>query len=52
LVDQLADNTLFSISTSAALWLLLALVVVAPVPDPPSVAARRAPAGEPAGAGV
>jgi O-antigen ligase len=30
LVDQFADNTLFSISTSAALWLLLALVVVAP----------------------
>ncbi len=28
LVDQFADNTLFSISTSAALWLLLALVVV------------------------
>lgn len=28
LVDQLADNTLFSISTSAALWLLLALLVV------------------------
>lgn len=27
LVDQLADNTLFSISTSAALWLLLALTV-------------------------
>jgi O-antigen ligase len=26
LVDQFADNTLFSISTSAALWLLLALV--------------------------
>jgi O-antigen ligase len=30
LVDQFADNTLFSISTSAALWLLLALVVVTP----------------------
>ena len=28
LVDQLADNTLFSISTSAALWLLLALTAV------------------------
>ncbi|MHB8731297.1 MAG: O-antigen ligase family protein [bacterium] len=28
LVDQLADNTLFSISTSAALWLLLAYLVV------------------------
>jgi O-antigen ligase len=28
LVDQLADNTLFSISTSAAVWLLLALTVV------------------------
>lgn len=28
LVDQFADNTLFSISTSAALWLLLALVAV------------------------
>jgi len=27
LVDQLADNTLFSISTSGGLWLLLALVV-------------------------
>jgi hypothetical protein len=27
LVDQLADNTLFSISTSAALWLLLVLTV-------------------------
>ena len=28
LVDQLADNTLFSISTSAALWLLLAMIVI------------------------
>lgn len=28
LVDQFADNTLFSISTSAALWLLLALLAV------------------------
>jgi putative inorganic carbon (HCO3(-)) transporter len=28
LLDQLADNTLFSISTSAALWLLLALTAV------------------------
>jgi O-antigen ligase len=28
LVDQFADNTLFSISTSAGLWLLLALLVV------------------------
>jgi len=28
LVDQFADNTLFSISTSAVLWLLLALLVV------------------------
>jgi len=28
LVDQLADNTLFSISTSGGLWLLLALVVM------------------------
>lgn len=28
LVDQFADNTLFSISTSAALWLLLALVTL------------------------
>lgn len=28
LVDQLFDNTLFSVSTSAALWLLLALTVV------------------------
>lgn len=28
LVDQIADNTLFSIGTSAAAWLLLALVVV------------------------
>jgi O-antigen ligase len=28
LVDQFADNTLFSISTSAALWLLLALLMV------------------------
>jgi len=35
LVDQLADNTLFSISTSAGLWLLLALVAVpAPVACP------------------
>ena len=33
LVDQFADNTLFSISTSAALWLLLALLVVAPRSD-------------------
>ncbi len=30
LVDQFADNTLFSISTSAALWLLLALVAIPP----------------------
>lgn len=30
LVDQSADNTLFSISTSAALWLLLALTVLSP----------------------
>jgi O-antigen ligase len=28
LVDQLADNTLFSISTSAGLWLLLAMIVI------------------------
>jgi len=28
LVDQLADNTLFSISTSAGAWLLLALAIV------------------------
>jgi O-antigen ligase len=34
LVDQLADNTLFSISTSAALWLLLAFLVT------PTTAAR------------
>jgi len=32
LVDQFADNTLFSISTSAGLWLLLALVAV-PMPE-------------------
>lgn len=30
LVDQMLDNTLFSISTSAALWLLLAMLVVPP----------------------
>lgn len=30
LVDQLADNTLFSVSTSAALWLMLALLVASP----------------------
>jgi len=51
LVDQLADNTLFSISTSAGLWLLLALVVS---PAPPSVGATspdaggRGPVGAPA----
>jgi O-antigen ligase len=36
IVDQFADNTLFSISTSAALWLLLALTMItgrAPSPD-------------------
>jgi hypothetical protein len=44
LVDQLADNTLFSISTSAALWLLLAFVVV-PVPmSAPSALVQRSPA--------
>lgn len=32
LVDQLVDNTLFSISTSAGLWLLLAFLAVSPVP--------------------
>ncbi|HXX40607.1 MAG TPA: O-antigen ligase family protein [bacterium] len=42
LVDQLADNTLFSISTSAGLWLLLALVLV-PAPTP-----SRAPTLDPA----
>lgn len=36
LVDQFADNTLFSISTSAALWLLLALLVVPPAPVTPT----------------
>jgi O-antigen ligase len=36
LVDQLADNTLFSISTSAGLWVLLAITVASPpaVTDP------------------
>ncbi len=36
LVNQLADNTLFSISTSAGLWLLLAFLVVpcAPIHQP------------------
>ncbi len=33
LVDQFADNTLFSISTSAAVWLLLAFVVASPEPS-------------------
>jgi hypothetical protein len=43
LVDQFADNTLFSISTSAALWLLLALAVVPPPPrDAPAAAAQIA----------
>jgi len=42
LVDQLADNTLFSISTSAGLWLLLALVVI---PAPPSPIAASPEAG-------
>jgi O-antigen ligase len=46
LVDQLADNTLFSISTSAVLWMLLALSVTggrAGSPEPASVgeAARQ-----------
>lgn len=36
LVDQFADNTLFSISTSAALWLLLAMLVVPPAPVTPT----------------
>lgn len=36
LVDQFADNTVFSISTSAALWLLLALLVVPPAPVTPT----------------
>jgi O-antigen ligase len=45
LVDQLADNTLFSISTSAALWLLLAFAAVAPASD-------RAAAGRPGGQGL
>jgi O-antigen ligase len=36
LVDQFADNTLFSISTSAALWLLLALLVVPPPASSPT----------------
>jgi hypothetical protein len=30
LVDQSADNTLFSISTSAGLWLLLAMTITLP----------------------
>ncbi len=47
LVDQLADNTLFSIGTSAALWLLLALLAVPPArggprAEPPPVAAGAA----------
>ena len=43
LVDQLADNTLFSISTSAALWLLLAfLVVPAPPMRPLEIASQGA----------
>lgn len=44
LVDQFADNTLFSISTSAALWLLLALVVVRPAeprPGAPTTSAQQ-----------
>jgi O-antigen ligase len=44
LVDQLADNTLFSISTSAALWLLLALLVIPPPPvRPPSAVGQIEP---------
>lgn len=39
LADQMLDNTLFSIGTSAALWLLLALLVV-PAADARSEAAR------------
>jgi O-antigen ligase len=43
LVDQFADNTLFSISTSAALWLLLAFTATrssTPGPDEPRESPR------------
>ena len=43
LVDQFADNTLFSISTSAALWLLLALVAVPPSSEPAPPVEQIAP---------
>lgn len=43
LVDQFADNTLFSISTSAGLWLLLALVVVPPYRTVPVTPMRDGP---------
>jgi O-antigen ligase len=45
LVDQLADNTLFSISTSAALWFLLALTVASSLNE----ARGLAPTGRAAG---
>jgi O-antigen ligase len=37
LVDQFADNTLFSVSTSAVLWLLLALTAVPSAPSTEAV---------------
>jgi O-antigen ligase len=45
LVDQLADNTLFSVGTSAALWLLVALIVlpaVSPTEEGPREQQARA----------
>jgi O-antigen ligase len=44
LVDQFADNTLFSISTSAALWLLLALVFVPARISVPPASVHQSPA--------
>ncbi len=45
LVSQLADNTLFSIGTSAALWLLLALLVVPARLSPDHAGDHVAPGG-------
>ncbi|HLY21457.1 MAG TPA: O-antigen ligase family protein [bacterium] len=57
LVDQLADNTLFSISTSAALWLLLAYLAVPGRPaangaSGRAVPSRRGASIEPSAAGM
>jgi O-antigen ligase len=52
LVDQLADNTLFSISTSAVLWLLLALVAVPSALPRLSASGRSLPDGRNGASGV